>query len=199
MYYIVHRGYGTDNKLVSLIMALLKPFQETAWVEFDILYHKDRWMIVHDVDSINNFTDSLESFIEILPSINSNANYILLVDIKWDAIHNAEDSFKGAFSKLIRMTMSYKQNIYYQFNHWSHLQYAKGYNITCGLVLHQPIPYYPEEVFEFLTLNIHSFQKEDLSKIVKAYPNVFFIGYTLKNICSMSSFYPYFHAIVVDV
>lgn len=92
---IVHRGLSGvsyDNSIVGVLAAIFRK----KFTEFDILFVDGVWKLCHDFHVLSIFHTPLPELLQILKKYRHLVNNNIIIDIKWDFIHNRNDDLEEA-------------------------------------------------------------------------------------------------------
>jgi len=103
---ITHRGFFHDNKAVGVLFSLIHPIvpDTLPWSETDLLWIGQEWVLCHDHGRFRDsrVVDPFSVLVEGLHHLR-HRRWRLLLDIKWDEIHNRQDSLSEAVEVLERL------------------------------------------------------------------------------------------------
>lgn len=203
---VVHRGIGTQNTVEGIVEALRSPdvcrnVSGVSRCETDLLWHQGRWWICHDFETLHSHPDVpvLSELMTGLLGMSSPHDRVrwdrcLILDIKWDWIHNREDSWAAAWEELLRIlgvctTSEWRDgarcSILLQLNHLSLLDMVSGGDappFRIGIVMTPPLSLWPLERLknlDFMMIDLAGSPVEDIRTLRESMPStVMIFGYT---------------------
>lgn len=228
---VIHRGIGVQNTYQGILDALRchSPCLNPSGVcrcETDLLWHQSSWWICHDFGTLSRQEHSqkftLSHLLAGIAGMSSAQDYdqgerCLLLDIKWDWIHNREDSWPMAWDALLRIlgmctTPEWRDrtrcSILLQHNHLSLLQMSGDAPFRMGMVMTAPLSLWSVErlrdiQIDFLMIDLAACPEADIRTLrFSMPPNVEIFGYTCPDLDSLGRYthlIPWLSAIVCDI
>lgn len=173
---------------MSVLTSLLRPLgfkQDEHWGETDLLWDGCQWILCHDFNEKKKIPiyNTAYSLFQNIAHI-KNEKWRLILDIKWDLIHNQAHNFHEAIANLASIlpeTIPQSSRVYLQFSFpWQiaiaqHRATIKNYPI--GLLLDSPCDPVLTNI-DFVNINLHKIDPHEIKSIKTRMPTVIIFGFT---------------------
>lgn len=203
-YVIIHKGFKNvmyENSVVGILLAIFKK----QCCEFDILYDQQQWRICHDKTSLTLLHTDFAILLDYLRQHKKHIHNNIIVDVKWDFIHNHQDNMEKAVILLQTLLKGMED-----FPFWlqaSHplllemfIKYSLATSWKMGLIVSSPWDFHRyKKYFDYAMVSLSDFPQEEIHSM---YQEKEIVGYTCTNLQHLSQYrhlFPYLVGIVCDV
>lgn len=171
------------NQIDGIVDAL-----RVMWCEMDVLWTGEEWILCHDFFEMRHGFDTLRDLVTVLVGAGERwerQQPVLIVDVKWDYVHNAHHCMTRALTELNHQLLPLLAIVrpWVQFSHASLLEEVcdDDWFVTCplGFVMHQPLPAPLHPRLRFVTVNMSAFAPLDFDPLI-SHP-YYLIGYTCQD------------------
>lgn len=181
---ITHRGFHHDNKAMGVLYSLLRPLLAGAmpWSETDLIWTGKKWVLCHDHATLDEIrvTDPFPILVDGLVRLR-HRRWRLILDVKWDEIHNRHHSLTEAVENLTRHTTPLEScEIFLQassipvFRALSHrLSFSVGLLVSGGFTDVDALPR-----ADFYNVDLHAIHEDDVRFLHDRAPEALLIGFT---------------------
>jgi hypothetical protein len=198
MHLITHRGFFHDNKAMGVLYSLVHPLLSGAlpWSETDLLWTGKNWVLCHDHEALrkNRIVDPLSVLVDGLVRLR-HRRWRLILDVKWDNIHNRQDCLSDAVHDLKRIIEPLEGcDILLQasdtpvFRALSRdLSFATGLLLSGGFLDVSVLP-----VAGFYTIDLHSIHEQDV-RFIRDRAGALLVGFTCHKVDDLPRYSHLFH------
>lgn len=190
MEYIVHRGYRPlrENSEIAIRSVMTRRMRDAPrpWVHIDVLYVGSGWVVCHDFDRVDSLSVNLK---KMWPVCCPKGNERILINVIWDTHWNQLDNRRNALeafaNDIIRCGEDH-DNIWLLFSDIR--LFMEGRHAMpekrIGFLLENPIDsffFLKRDIDnihnpDFVTINLRSFEEDDIHQLKSDHPTVFIIG-----------------------
>lgn len=202
---VIHKGFKNimyENSLVGILLAIFKK----KFCEFDIMFDQQQWKICHDQTTITPLHTELSVLFDYLHQHQQHVQNNIIIDVKWDFIHNRLDNLEEAVLLLQQLLKGMEDFPFWlQASHPLLLKFFIKHQFTTvwkiGLIVSTPWEFHQyKKQFDYAMVSLSDFSQEDLQNMSQEKK---LMGYTCTNLQHLSHHYKhlfsYLEGIVCDV
>lgn len=184
---VIHKGFKNilfENSLVGILLAIFKH----KFCEFDIMFVNNQWKICHDITVLSVYHTNFSVLLDYLKQYKHHIKNNIIIDVKWDFIHNHQDNLDFAILQLKELLNGMNDfPLWLQASHPTILSvfYKYKFNIIwkIGLIVYTMMDFHQyKKHFDYAMISMSDFNIDDIKTM---YQEKILFGYTCTDLLNL--------------